>query len=109
MPLKRDADSILAFMQGLASDLGLDDNRKRWPIWLFRSDHVENTAAILNGGELLSRALAEQQGLIVKDSASQQHIDELTQSQRRYVRLYFRPRTPTQFRNEGIRPESEIW
>ena len=109
LPLKRDADAILTFMQGLATTLRLDDNRKWWPGWLFRSDHVENAAAILNSGELLSRELAEKRELIIKDSASQQHVDQLVQSQRRYVRLYFRPRTPTQYRNEGIRPEGEIW
>lgn len=41
------------------------------------------------------------------DSASQQHIAELTPDQRRYVRLYFRPRAPTQYHNEGVRPEGK--
>ena len=109
LPLKHDADSIQAFMQGLASTLGLDDKHRWWPNWLYRSDHVENAAEILNTGELLSRSAAELSDRIVKDSASQQHVDELTESQRSYVRLYFRPRTPTQYRNEGIRPDGKIW
>lgn len=108
MPLKRDADDIRSHMLGLASSLRLDGNRKRWPNWLFRSDHVENTAAILNSGRLLSRSAAEYKSLIVKDSGSPRHIDQLSPEHRGYVRLYFRPRTPTQYRNEGIRPTKKI-
>ena len=108
MPLKRDAEAIRAHMLGLASNLRLEGNRRRWPHWLFRSDHVENAAAILNDGKLLSRAAAERNDVIVKDSASPRHIGGLTREHRGFVRLYFRPRTPTQFRNEGIRPSGNI-
>ena len=59
MPLKADADEILEHMEQLRSSLGGDRNRRFWPRWLFRSDHVENAAAILNSGRLLSRAAAE--------------------------------------------------
>ena len=95
-------------MQRLASELNLDKNRERWPNWLYRSDHVENTAAILNSGELLSRAAAKSDNLIIKDCASQEHLGELSEDQLHYVRLYFRPRTPTQYSNEGIRPKDAI-
>lgn len=95
-------------MRGLASSLGLDGSRKWWPDWLFRSDHVENAAAILNSGKLLSRAVAESERLIVKDAGSPEHIGQLTAEHRTYVRLYFRPRTPTQYANEGIRPKHRI-
>ncbi len=107
--VKDDAEEILLHMGELASKLRLDGNRKWWPNWIFRSDHVENAAAILNSGTLLSRSRAEEQALIVKDAASPHHIHQLTASHRRYVRLYFRPRTPTQYRNEGVRPASKIW
>ena len=53
MPRKGDADEILELMQQLPSSLGLDRNRRFWARWLFRSDHVENAAAILNSGRLL--------------------------------------------------------
>ena len=95
-------------MRGLASSLDLDEKRKWWPKWLFRSDHVENVAAILNSGRLLSRASAESRELIVKDSGSPQVICSLNPEEKSYVRLYFRPRTPTNYSNEGIRPKSEI-
>ena len=108
MPAKDDAEAIQAFMGGLASELKLTGTRRHWPNWLYRSDHVENTAKILNSGKLLSRALAEERRCIVKDSASPRHLENMTDRQRRLVRLYFRPCTPTQFRNEGIRPETKI-
>ena len=108
MQLKRDADEIRDYMRGLASELRLDGNRKWWTNWLFRSDHVENAAKILNSGRLLSRSAAERDNLIVKDSGSTQHVAQLSPSHRDYVRLYFRPRTPTQYANEGIRPTGRI-
>lgn len=108
MPRKGDADEILELMQQLPSSLGLDRNRHFWARWLFRSDHVENAAAILNSGRLLSRAAAERGELIRVDSGSPQYVDQLSERDRNLVRLYFRPRTPTQYRNEGIRPKHKI-
>jgi len=108
LPVKGDDAAIQTFMGGLASRLKLDNRRKLWPNWIYRSDHVENAAKILNSGKLLSRALAEEYGCIVKDSGSPKHVAVLTDKQRRLVRLYFRPCTPTQYANEGIRPESKI-
>ena len=105
---KPDADKIAAFMAGLPTALGLGKQRRWWPQCLFRSDHVENAAQILNDGRLLSRAQAERSGAIIHDSGSQEHIGELTDQQRDCVRLYFRPLTPTQYANEGIRPVHAI-
>ena len=108
MRLKEDAKDIYDFIAGLSRSLSLDPARRWWPRWLYRSDHIENAARILNTGVLLSRAAAESQGVIVKDSGSREHLRTLTPVQRQYVRLYFRPRTPTQFINEGIRPAERI-
>ena len=105
---KSDADAIAAYMADLPKILRLGQRRRRWPRWLYRSDHVENTARILNAGRVLSRARAERAGLIIQDSGSADHIAQLTDQQRDYVRLYFRPRAPTQYHNEGIRPKSQI-
>lgn len=105
---KPDADDIAAFMRDLPDRSGLGPERQWWPRWLYRSDHVENAARILNTGFLLSRARAEQSGKVVHDSASQGHIGQLTDRQRDYARLYFRPRTPTQYVNEGIRPKDMV-
>lgn len=108
MPRKPDADEIIEYMQKLPSELGLDARRCHWPKWLYRSDHVENAAAILNSGRLLSRAAASDENRIRVDSGSPQHVGQLSEQHRSLVRLYFRPRTPTQYANEGIRPQSSI-
>ena len=108
MRRKSDADEILDHIKEIAPSLRLPRSRRWWTKWLFRSDHVENAAQILNCGVLLSRAAAEDRGVIVKDSGSPTYLADLSDEQRRYVRLYFRPRTPTQFVNEGIRPASMI-
>ena len=105
MRKKADADEIEAFVDSLASSLNLRGDLRRWPSYLFRSDHVENTAAILNRGLLLSRARAVADGVIDVDAASPQIIAGLRNSEKEWVRLYFRPKAPTQFANEGIRPK----
>lgn len=105
---KHDADEILEHMQQLPSSLGLDRSRRFWSRWLFRSDHVENAAKILNSSRLLSRAAAERGGLIPVDSGSPQYVGQLSPRHRNLVRLYFRPRTPTQYANEGIRPRGRV-
>lgn len=105
---KADAEEIVDHMSGLASSLRLDPARRWWPRWLFRSDHVENAARILNSGKLFSRWFAARNGLIVKDSGSPLYVSGLDDEQLRYVRLYFRPRTPTNFANEGVRPQHKI-
>ena len=108
MPRKADADEILEHMQQLPSSLRLDRNRRFWPNWLFRSDHVENATEILNSGRLLSRAAAERGNLLRVDSGSPHYVGRLSRRHRSLVRLYFRPQTPTQYANEGIRPRHMI-
>jgi hypothetical protein len=46
---------------------------------------------------------------MVMDNASLAVISQTRPEHLNYVRLYFRPRTPTQFRNEGIRPLAHRW
>jgi hypothetical protein len=41
---------------------------------------------------------------MASDNASRQVIDQTSEQWRNQVRLYFRPKTPTQFNNEGFRP-----
>ena len=108
MARKVDAEDILEHMQQLPTSLGLGRNRRFWSCWVFRSDHVENAADILNSGRLRSRAAAEAGELIRVDSGSPQILGQLSPRHRNLVRLYFRPRTPTQYANEGIRPQGMI-
>ena len=42
------------------------------------------------------------------DAAAPSVIENSPDWLKKYVRLYFRPRTPTEFRSEGIRPEHQL-
>lgn len=108
MSKKPDADAIRAFLEGLPGELGLDPPRRWWPKYIFRSDHVENAARILESGFVLSRTAASHGQVIAVDAGSPQHVSETASADQDHVRLYFRPRTPTQFCNEGIRPRACI-
>lgn len=101
---KYDADEIEAFIDGLAADLGIRDDRRYWPKWLFHTSDVGNLVPILESGGLLSRATAVQQDLLHRDIASSEMIRSTAESILGRVRLYFRPRTPTHFHTEGFRP-----
>ncbi|MEX0943642.1 MAG: DarT ssDNA thymidine ADP-ribosyltransferase family protein [Pseudomonadales bacterium] len=64
--------------------------------------------AILARGSLLSRMHAEEEGVVENDIAPQDIIDNRSDAHSR-VRLYFRPRTPTQFHIEGIRKPKDFY
>lgn len=80
--------------------------RRRWPSRLFRHEVLENAIRILRTGQLLSRS--EAASLLQRDVAPEEIIN-ITHTAHGYTRLYFRPRTPTQYRIEGIRRPEEIW
>ncbi len=101
-------DEAAAFVDRLPTIASLDKARRWWPMFVYRSDHVENIARILNAGCLLSRAAAELAGTIAVDSADLSLVADLDEADRRWVRLYFRPRAPTQFANEGVRPRPMV-
>ena len=71
---------------------------------MFHCTDISNAVSILCQGELLSRGLAETSGQLQRDIASSEVIAQTDPQWTDYVRLYFRPRTPTQYRNEGFRP-----
>lgn len=108
MALKADFEDIREHMRKLGLRFREDNKRRYWHHWLYRSDHVESAAKILNSGRVLSRARAKAENGIQLDAGSPSHIAELLPQQRHLVRLYFRPRTPTQYANEGIRPRNMI-
>lgn len=77
-----------------------------WPSRIFRHDPLENISEILESGLLLSRN--DSTDLRPLDIAGQQVINSTTQPHE-FVRLYFRPRTPTQYLIEGIRKQAECY
>lgn len=75
-----------------------------WPKYVYHSTDVQNAAKILETGYLYSRVEAQKHDLMVVNNASVEIIDHTNKNSLNYARLYFRPRTPTQYNNEGIRP-----
>lgn len=84
-------------------------NRRWWPRFVYFYTDISNIPNILREGRLYSRTVALQKGIVNRDCACQNIITNTNPEHIRYVRLYFRPRTPTQYRNEGIRPKAEVW
>ena len=82
-------------------------NLEWWPQYVYHFTDIQNAACILNDGILYSRAEPDRQNCMVVDNASPEIIAQTRPEYTRFVRLYFRPRTPTQFRNEGIRPKDK--
>lgn len=97
---KHDAARIRRHLQALRQAAWLGEARRWWPSYLFHFTDVLNAVNILEGGKLVCRSQAK----MAKDIASAQVINQTDAAWKDYVRLYFRPRTPTQFHNEGFRP-----
>jgi hypothetical protein len=79
-------------------------HRRHWPSRLFHHAPIENAVKIISEGFL--RARADPNLNLPRDIAGEGVIDARVDAHQ-YVRLYFRPRTPTQFHIEGIRKKSE--
>lgn len=82
------------------------EGREWWPRFVYHYTDVNNAISILNTGVLYSRTEAEDRGLMVNENANREIISRTHQEHLNFVRFYFRPRTPTQFVNEGIKPPS---
>jgi|WetSurMetagenome_2_1015567.scaffolds.fasta_scaffold50779_2 hypothetical protein len=79
-------------------------DRAWWPKYVYHFTDVRNAANIIQSGLLYCRSEASRLNLMNVDNASPEVIQQTRQGHQRFVRLYFRPRTPTLYRNEGIRP-----
>ena len=95
------ADDIRQHIQTWSQRLG---NLNWWPRYVYHFTDVHNAINIIQKRYLYSRAEVERQDLMIVDNASPVVIRQTQPEHLNYVRLYFRPRTPTQYRNEGIRP-----
>lgn len=79
-------------------------HRKYWPTRLFHHAPLENALAILREGMLRSRN--DGNNTHPRDVAAPGVIDNETAAHG-HVRMYFRPKTPTQYPIEGIRKAGE--
>lgn len=85
---------------------GYHNYRAQWPSRLFHHAPLENIAQILQSGTLLSRN--DSDGVRLVDVADATVLANRTRAHQ-FCRLYFRPRTPTQFHIEGIRKPAEYY
>jgi hypothetical protein len=108
MSLKPDAAAIAAVIEGLATASWLGSARAAWPNYLFRIENLPAAINIIQSGKLYSRRKAEKLGLIEFDTASAAVIEVSPEWCKQCVRLYFRPKTPTEYRSEGFRPKDKI-
>lgn len=109
MPEKRDAGEIRAYLQRrndllARSTAGIP---RWWPKYAYHFTDVRNAAGIIDRGRIFSRRLAVEYELMKVENADTSVIarsPELTESS---ARFYFRPKTPTQYHNEGVRPAEQ--
>lgn len=107
MVRKDDADEIGLIVDQLGEAMlqsAPTDPRRHWPHFLFHITDVQNAASILSAREILSRTRAIRSKSLVTDTKSPDIIRFTSGNVLNSVRLYFRPRTPTFFHSEGIRP-----
>ena len=100
---KSDADEILAFVEELEAEPWLGRQRANWPSTIYHYTDVRNAAQILGDGRLRSRKRCVEDGIEFV-SAGHSDIVEQSSNTHEFVRLYFRPQTPTQYRCEGHQP-----
>jgi hypothetical protein len=108
MTEKADAAGIREIMRSLAKVSWLGSARAHWPHSLFRVDDVSSAVSILEGGKIYSRGKALEKGLLSHDSASPSVIEHSPDWCKSCARLYFRPKTPTEYRSEGFRPKTML-
>lgn len=107
MKRKTDAQEIQFIIDELQKADWLDSSRSWWPRFLFHFTNINNAVKILENGKLLSRNSLKNIGGMITDNASADVIEQTDEKWKDYVRLYFRPRTPTQNKNEGYRPSAQ--
>lgn len=80
---------------------------RRWITdYIYHFTNVTNISSILESGMLYARA--NPKCCAENENAEVSIIEGTNEYVTEYVRFYFRPKTPTQYRNEGIKSEDEM-
>lgn len=103
--IAKDAAAIKAFLDALSAKA--TGNQRHWPCFVYHFTDIHNAVSIIHSKCLYSRNEAMRLGLMVTDNASPGVLSHTPSEHKDYARLYWRPRTPTQYRNEGIRPAGQ--
>lgn len=75
-----------------------------WVKNVYHFTDVNNAVSIIRSGEILCRKLAKNEKRMVNDNASSSVLTNTQPKAKDFVRFYYAPLTPTQYRNEGIQP-----
>ena len=101
--LKPDVDQIKNVLDNLARrDWVKRTERRWWPQFVFHYTDIRNAVRVLREGYLYSRKYLEDTGRPVVSSGSPSVLAGTNITIKDCVRLYFRPKTPTQYYAEGI-------
>jgi hypothetical protein len=104
--LKPDADRIKKFLNNLAKESWVKRTERRWwPLLVFHYTDIRNAVKVLQEGCLYSRKYLEDSDKLIVSSGSSKVLADTNTSIKDCVRLYFRPKTPTQYHAEGIRSQ----
>ena len=102
--MKSDADQIRTVLDDLSKmDWIRRSERRWWPRLLFHYTDIQNAARILSAGYLYSRQHLEDADRMPVSSGSDEVLAGTHPDIKNYVRLYFRPQTPTQYHAEGVK------
>jgi hypothetical protein len=107
MRLKGDAsdfiDTIDKIISGDIETFRSPRKRRLIPKFVYHFTHMDNAKNILHSGFIYSRKKALEHDLMEVDNASDEVINITSDHWKSFARFYFRPKTPTQYNNEGIR------
>lgn len=102
-------DDYASFLQELRQrDWDTVPVETRWIGYLYHIANLDNAVSILEHGVLYSRYEAQRRRLVLHDSAAAEVISTTDPEIQHCARLYFRPRTPTFYYNEGFRTKREL-
>ena len=107
--LKPDANRIETVLNNLAKqDWVKRTERRWWPQFVFHYTDIRNVVRVLREGYLYSRRYLEDAGKPIVSSGSPAVLSGTNIVIKNCVRLYFRPKTPTQYYAEGIYSQATL-
>ena len=74
-------------------------------MYFYHFTNIEKALGIIEKGWIFGRHEALENNLMQTENASPSVISVSQNKIKEYARLYFRPRTPTQYHNEGYKPK----
>lgn len=109
MDVKPDTPQIQQFLTELLNaDWIKRTERRLWPRYAFHYTDIRNAVDILNEGKLISRHRMEAANRLSVSSGSSEILAFTDDDIKDCVRLYFRPKTPTQYYAEGVKSKESL-